>query len=327
MSPSPALIIPRPSSSSSAPSLSRLIAIPATEPSLGSPFLRAYPPALAAFDIPRDVFLPFLDRVNRAAVASPPVQVLGLAGSVVSMVPLHTAQAVGGAVNAAARIGAVAVSRGRVEMLLREANRDVFGPRGLRVGVAKLGAVAALAGMPIVGPDGKIDRRSPVLAPFDDDGGDDDHAAHSLSAQQRRLRALAPWTAPLDVEDLPAAAPPSNPLSRMHASASERQRASGERKLLKGRRKAHAEWARERQKAQADHDRRMRELDRDEDKARRKGSDRDLRRVEERRARAERELARGTDKADRERARGDGEEKGVRRICFLVVTNADGRVG
>ena len=58
---------PIPGPLSTTPYLEKVVAIPATSPKLGSPFLRAYPPALEQFGIPQDVFLDFLDGLNRVA--------------------------------------------------------------------------------------------------------------------------------------------------------------------------------------------------------------------------------------------------------------------
>ena len=70
------------------PTLDKPIAIPSTTSILGSPFLRAYPTALQSFDILPKQFLEFLDSLNVVMVKSPPLQVLGLAGTVVSFCAL-----------------------------------------------------------------------------------------------------------------------------------------------------------------------------------------------------------------------------------------------
>ena len=305
--------------------LAKVIAIPATDPTAGSPFLRAYPTVLQNFNISRDGFLEFLDRFNRAAVASPPVQILGLAGNIVSMVPLHTAQIVGGTINAASNIGARAIAKGHTEMVLRDANRDIFEPRGLKVQVAKLDAVASIARMPILTPDGKIEKHAAVLQPLE---GDDDY--RFSTAQERRLKALAPWIEQLDVEGLPQLAEGSSMLSKMHASVSESQRRKGEEKMLKERRKIHKEFSKESEKAQKEYENKMAELDRDQSRAegRRKDKERerDLRRVEERREKAEKEFKHRMARSEKERMKDDKEEKGLKKILFLIVTNLDGRI-
>ncbi|GJN71439.1 hypothetical protein PLICBS_005504 [Purpureocillium lilacinum] len=349
--PSPSLPGVASPSPSSPPRLSKLIAIPATDATPGSPFLRAYPPALSPFALPPAPFLAFIDALNRASVASPPVQALRLAGNVVGMVPLHTAQVVGGAVNAAATVATIAVSKARVAALLRGANSDVFGPRGLRVGVVGFRDVALLAGMPFVDARGEIDKDAVVLRPFgaDDESQGGDHGStpgitdddiRTQSVQQRRLRALQPWLSPLDIDDHPApsstpspttttssSSSSSNPLSKMHAAASDRQRRKEEAKLLSSRRKAHDKWTSEQAKLAREHARETQKLDREEGRARGRDSEADLRRVQRRREKVEREYERDLERAERGRGRRDGEEKGLRKLCFLVVTHADGTAG
>lgn len=274
---------------------------------------------MANFSITRDLFLQFLDHLNRTAVASPPVQVLGLAGNIVGMVPLQTAQIVGGVVNVAATLTTVAMSKGRVEALLRQANNEVFGPRGLRVLICKLDAVAKLAGIPILNDQGKIDDRSSILAPFDDE-------LQSLSVQHRRIVALEPWLSPLDLESLPTVERPETAFGRMHAAVSERQRTREEKKLADQRRKMHSDWTKDSQEAQDDYEKELRELARDEDKVRSKGGrrmDRDIERIESKRQKAKREYEKEMQKADKSRRKDDKEENIIRKVLFVVVQEVE----
>lgn len=89
----------------------KLVAIPATGHNLGAPILRAWPPALEGRGISKVDFLNLIDRLNRVTINSPPIQVFGLAGNIVSMVPLATAHIVGSAVNASAMMAGVAVRK------------------------------------------------------------------------------------------------------------------------------------------------------------------------------------------------------------------------
>lgn len=258
------------------------------------------------------MFLQFLDGLNRAAVASPPIQVLGLAGNIVSMVPLHTAQIVGGAVNTAAKIGTVAVSKGRVEAHLREANRDIFGPKGLKAEIAKLSALAVMAKMPILGPDGKVDKNLPLLQDLEDD-------TLTLPAQHRRVQALEKWIEKLEVLDLPTAEQSSNPISKMHASASERQRRKEEEKLVKDRSKAEKDWKKDSKKLEREYNKKMRELERDENRARKKGDEEKLDKIGDKMDRVQEKF--GT-KMNGGIGGNKAEEKLLRKIYFLTVTNA-----
>ncbi|KAG9258936.1 uncharacterized protein F5Z01DRAFT_9764 [Emericellopsis atlantica] len=209
----------------------RAIAIPATGHQVGAPILRAWPPALEGTGLSKSDFLNFIDRLNRVTVNSPPIQVLGLVGNIVGMVPLATTQIVGSAVNASAMVAGVAVRKGHTEMLLREANRDIFRPLGLCVKLAKMEAVAAMAGIPIVNADGRVDRKSHILPPLTGDGGVD----QSVGVHQRRLMALEPYISPLVLEGLPDIEKPSNLLAKMHESTSARQAVKEEQQMMKKR--------------------------------------------------------------------------------------------
>ena len=304
------------------------IAIPATNPKIGSPFLRAYPPVLMNYKLPKESFLTFLDNLNRIAVASPPVQILGLAGNIVSFVPLATAQIVGTAVGAAATLTTVAMSKGRTEMYMREANRDIFGPRGLKVEIAKLDALAKVAGIPILNPSGKIDKNAPLLTPLEDV-----YEVNNLSGQQRRLNTLRPWIADLEVEDLGQVNVPDNAFSRFNAGASERVRRRGEAKMLKRRVKAHAGMEKEINKAMEDYNKHMRELDEDEAKVRRKEAhkpeklNKELAKIQMDRRKVEQDYEKDMREIDQDRVKDDKEEKGMRKILWLIIRELDADSG
>lgn len=295
-------------------SLSRkLIVIPSTAANLGSPFLRAYPPSLAQFDISREVFLEFIDRLNRASVASPPVEALSLAGSIVSFVPLPTAQIVGTVVNAAATATTIAISEFRSDSILRQANRELFAPRGLRIYLAKLDAVAQIAGIPILTENGKIDKKASILTPFEADSD-----LVSLSAQQRRLIALEPWIAPLEVESLPEIQQPTNPVSRMHTFVSERQRSKEEKKLLEKRSKMQEEWMKSTRKAEARYEKDLLKLER------KMSTEEDPVKAERRLSKMAKEYEGKIIKTQKNRKKGDKEEDMLRKLLFLIVQKDHG---
>jgi hypothetical protein len=297
--------------------LTKPVAIPATNARLGSPFLRSYPPSLANYALPPEVFLRFLDNLNRVAVASPPLQVLGLAGTITSFVPLATAQIVGNAVSFAAQAGTVAVSKGRTELYLREANKDIFGPRGLKAEIAKIDAVAKIAGIPILDAAGKIDKKSRLLDDIDV------QTVRTVSGQERRLMALSQWIAPLEVTPLPEIEQQKNPLSRLNQAASERQRRKGEEKLIEDREKAHKKMSEDGSKAEREYQKEMRKLDKEEEKVRRKEDghklEKELEKIEKERRKAEREYEKESDKLMKE----DKEEKALRKILWLVIRNLE----
>ncbi|KAF5531585.1 cytochrome P450 oxidoreductase [Fusarium mexicanum] len=299
----------------------RPIAIPATSSKLGSPFLRAFPPILEQqYHLPREVFLRFLDDLNRAAVASPPVQILGLAGSIVSMIPLHTAQIVGSSVNAAATLSTYAISKSRSELCISTANKELFMPRGLKAEFTKLDVVARFARMPILNDEGKIEKNSMILGPLEDMS-----AQSSVTVQQRRLQALEPWIAPLDLTPLPELHVPDNFVSKMHASTSERQRKKEEKKMTKDRAKAHDDWTEDSRKAREDYEKEMRKIGEELAKAQRKHVDeprkleKELKKLDREREKCEKEYEKEMRKVDKDRRKDDKEEEGVRKVLWLLI--------
>lgn len=187
--------------------LHKPITIPDTTPRIGSPLLRACPPALQGYNISQDLFLRFLDDLNRAIAASPPLRILKISGDIISNVPEPTAQIVGGALSAAASVSTVAMSMSRMEILLRDVNRTVFHPTGLRVATVKTKALAAATNMPILTEAGKIDKNASLLRP-------PEAKDLSMPGQERRLDAFRPWVADLDLQPIPQIFTPNNPLSR-----------------------------------------------------------------------------------------------------------------
>lgn len=310
------------SSTSSSTSLQQPIAIPATSAALGSPFLRAYPIELEAYNIPAPTFLSFLDELNRLMVVSPPVRVLGLAGDIVGLVPLATAQIVGGAVSAAATITSVGMSKGRSELFIRDANKKMFGPQGLKVNIVKLEVVAKAAEIPILDAAGKIKKGARLLAPLDDSSQD-------LSGQHRRLMALAPYTSPLEVMPDTHRDTPTNMISKMQAYASERQRASEEKKVLEKREKAARKATKDSDKAQRDYEKDMARLNAEEDKVRKKEAKKpeklgsELRKLDKERAKVQREYEKELSKTQSGDVKDDKEEAAVRKILWLLIQRED----
>lgn len=309
--------VPTPDPSSRSSRLPKPIAIPATTAKVGSPFLRAYAPCLANHALPAEVFIRFIDDLNRVAVASPPLQVLGLAGTVVGFVPMPITQIVGNAVAFASQAGTVAVSKGRTELYLRDANKDIFAPRGLKVEIAKLEAIAKIASIPLLDSSGKINKQSRLLADLEVE------ELHTMSGQERRLRALSPYIAPLEVTPLPTIQRQGNPLSRLNQAASERQRHRGERKLIEGREKSQAKVNKESNKAEREYAKEMGKLDRDEDKVRREKDGRklekELEKIDKDRRKVEKDYEKDAGKALKE----DEEEKAFRKILWLVIRDLE----
>ncbi|KAI1293918.1 hypothetical protein F5Y03DRAFT_411214 [Xylaria venustula] len=163
----------------------KIIAIPTN--SEDSTFLRSYPPVLASFNISRDLFLGFLDNTNRDSTATQPLQVLGKVALVARFAPLPSLQAVGSALSLASKLGGAVASKGHASTVLKTANGAIFESRGLTASVIKIRDLADLTGLPLT-RDGV-----PI---FDAQANGD--VLSGFSTQQRRIKALEPWIAPLE---------------------------------------------------------------------------------------------------------------------------------
>ncbi|KAJ5180565.1 hypothetical protein N7492_003775 [Penicillium capsulatum] len=186
-----------------APPGEKPIAIPAIGPAKASPFLRAYAPILHNYKLPKDSFLSFLDQLNDVMGTSPPMQVIDAAGGILQSVPLFPIQWIGSAVSGIANMGGQGISKSRSDSAIRQANKEIFGPRGLKVEIAKLDALAHIGQIPILDSQGKINKQAPLMQELNALSNDSADEAQELDLQQRRLRVLQPWIAALEVEVLP----------------------------------------------------------------------------------------------------------------------------
>ncbi|RYC62603.1 hypothetical protein CHU98_g3604 [Xylaria longipes] len=284
--------------------LRKPIVIPATAASLGSPFLRAYPPSLEAFQISRAEFLDILDSLNRVAVQSPPVRVLGLVGEVLQVVPVATAQTVGFAINAAATVGGIALSKGATEAYLRKVNKEIFAPRGLKMEIAKLDAIARINNFPILNAEGKINDRAQLLQPLLDA-----QQIQTMGVAQRWLQALERWIQPLELETLPPINMDTHLLGRLHTMASKALE-----KHQKGLDKAEEKRAKE-----------LSKLERKEGKAldnsRSHKVDDKLRKIEQKREKVEMKHYDKMEKVAEDSRSKDKEAKAMTRVLWLVIRN------
>jgi hypothetical protein len=323
------------------------VAIPTTVAKVGSPFFRAYPPCLAEYSISSTLFLSFLDTLNRVMVKSPPLQVLSLTGNIIGFMPSATAQIVGTAVNVAADVTAGLIQYGRTEIELKRANADIFGPRGLKVEIAKTEALVKLAGIPgVLNERGKLNKKATLLLPMEDAGPGDQM---DVSGQQRRLEAMRPWIADLEFEALPEIQSPKNPLSRWSIKASEKQRSKGEQKLLENRLKSQEDHAEELRKAQEDFNKDMAEIEKDlakdlrdidkklvKARAEQKGKDLDtlerqrakvMAKYEKEKAKIEKEYHKDMKEVEDDRLSRDEEEKNMRKLTWLIIREKDAPSG
>ncbi|KAF8171961.1 hypothetical protein K438DRAFT_1981774 [Mycena galopus ATCC 62051] len=114
--------------------------------SFDSPFARGYSPVLqSSVGISQDQFLAFIDGLNLAMTASPPLRVAILisfiAGMVIGFVPYHWAMIAGAAMQTAAQTGMHVLSKTLTDRYLRAANLRLFKPKGL---VVRLCTTAAM---------------------------------------------------------------------------------------------------------------------------------------------------------------------------------------
>ena len=189
------------------------IAIPAAESSFDSPFIRAYAPILIDYNLPRESFFTFLDQLNKVMSSSPPLQVLDAAGGILQAVPiLFPLHWIGSTVSGLANLGSHGVSKSRTDSCIRQANQDIFGPRGLKVEIVKLDALVYMANIPILDSQGKVSRQTALFQQLLYETGTgagstataaDGHQPQSVDMQQRLIRILQPWIAELDLDILP----------------------------------------------------------------------------------------------------------------------------
>ncbi|KLO19417.1 hypothetical protein SCHPADRAFT_885332 [Schizopora paradoxa] len=129
------------------------VCIPQMEVGFDMPFARAYPPGLAELGISQEVFLDFIDGLNTAMIASPPLQVVDFAGLVIGFVtssPHETFFLIGLGLQAGAQIGIRVIAKTLTDRFMRAANERIFAPAGLRVRICKSPAMRALAKVPWV---------------------------------------------------------------------------------------------------------------------------------------------------------------------------------
>ncbi|KFZ16174.1 hypothetical protein V502_05231 [Pseudogymnoascus sp. VKM F-4520 (FW-2644)] len=240
--------------------LERPIAIPQTAHGIGKSFLRAWAPILQCHDVAVSDFIAFIDNLNVVTTASPPLQILDLAGGFVGIVPHHWAQLAGFVIQGTAQLGTTLVSKGRTEIYMREVNGKMFKPRGLKASLASTEAMRALLRIP-------VDR--PTLAPLTSQ-------TMALSMAERALIEADPYNAVLDL-NVPPLGEQKTILAKLSAKQVIAQEKMNQKKVLKEREKAakKEEGQREKDKKTREEKRRKDEKrEKKHDKAHNKGKDR-----------------------------------------------------
>ncbi len=205
---------------SNLPPIPKPIAIPQTTPGTGESFLRAYAPILQSKNISQTDFIAFIDNLNVVATANPPLQVLDLAGGLLGMIPYHWAQLAGGLVQASAKIGVAAVSKGRTEIYMREVNKLLFNPRGLKASIASSAAMREIL---------RVTPGVSQLLPLSEE------TLH-MSIAERAFQVVAPYAASLDL-NIPDPAEQTTVLAKLSARQVASREKRNHEKLLKSREK------------------------------------------------------------------------------------------
>ncbi|KAJ7800383.1 hypothetical protein B0H14DRAFT_2387378, partial [Mycena olivaceomarginata] len=117
---------------------------PQLTPGFDAPFCRAYNPILESVDLPQDQLLAFIDGLNLAMTASPPLRVVNIIGMAIGFVPYHWAMAAGAAIQIGAQSGMRILSKTLTDRYLRTANLRLFKPRGLSVRICTTAAMQHL---------------------------------------------------------------------------------------------------------------------------------------------------------------------------------------
>jgi len=117
-----------------------------------SPFARAYNPRLEASGIEQDEWLKFLDALNIAMTASPPLRVVDMAGMAIGFVPYHWAIIAGVLTQTIAQTAMHVIQKTLTDRLLKHTNSTFFEPRGLKVRLMKTGAMRRFVGIDADGP-------------------------------------------------------------------------------------------------------------------------------------------------------------------------------
>ncbi|KAF7298809.1 hypothetical protein MIND_00828500 [Mycena indigotica] len=124
---------PGPPPAYAAPSLPLPFCVPQIAPSYEAPFARGFNPAINAVGVPQDEFLAFIDGLNNAITASPPLRVVDVAGKVIGFIPYHWTIIAGAVMQTVAQTGMHILSKTLTDRYLRAANERIFHPRNLSV--------------------------------------------------------------------------------------------------------------------------------------------------------------------------------------------------
>ncbi|KAF7326037.1 hypothetical protein MKEN_00454600 [Mycena kentingensis (nom. inval.)] len=132
----------------------RAFCLPQLTSTFDAPFVRAYSPALEDADISQAQLLAFVDGLNVAITASPPLRVLDWSGAILGLFPSTTFMLAGAALQIVGQAGAQVLSSGLTERYLASANQRLFHPRGLSVQLCTTAAMQHLAAQTLAEKNG-----------------------------------------------------------------------------------------------------------------------------------------------------------------------------
>ncbi|KAI1427380.1 hypothetical protein F5Y12DRAFT_169351 [Xylaria sp. FL1777] len=178
--------------------LPKPVLVPRLDPGGAIPFARMWAPELASHAITKEDFVAFVDNLNIIITPHVAFRVLQIASFAVGLVPYDMAEGIGGALEAIAIIGAIAMNYKRTKDYLAIMNEKYFHPRKLhikRIGTKRLKKLF------------ELDQKDPCLAPLTED-------TLELTSQERCLRYLSQYSCELS-SDVPAPSPATTMLAKV----------------------------------------------------------------------------------------------------------------
>ncbi|KAH8807964.1 hypothetical protein F5884DRAFT_790593 [Xylogone sp. PMI_703] len=282
------------------------VAIPQIGPGMGVPFARAYSPYLEALGISISEFMDFIDHLNVVATASPPLQVLNLAGGIIGAVPHHWAAVAGNVLSISAQLGTAAVSKGRTELYLRDMNARLFNPRGLQVNLATTEAMMVKCKIPV--------------------GIDLLEGDQTRTFQERLLASVAKFCAPITLA-VPPPATEDSALDKLSARQVDRNVKSMDKKRAKGREKDEKKKEKHRQEIDSEMAKLDEEIESLEAHMNRdlERKPRDARKLERERDKVEKKREKLEEKLDKPSKAHAKEEKQTKKVLWILIENIERR--
>ncbi|KAK0213102.1 hypothetical protein DFS33DRAFT_1286474 [Desarmillaria ectypa] len=195
------------------------LCIPQIATKFDSPFSRGYNDVLSeAVGIPQAEFLSFIDGLNLAMTASPPLRVVDTAGMIIGLIPYHWTIIAGIAMQTAAQTGMRVLSKTLTDRYLRAANQRLFKPRGLSVRLCTTNAMMRLISgegreAPKISMMNKVGRTAGTILlwlpiPF---------SSRINLVLRRRLQLVEGLALPLELDDIPPPEKPEGMMDKMNA--------------------------------------------------------------------------------------------------------------